>query len=115
MKEFNPATVSGLVNVSDTLTEMDVIYRKFALPRILKEIVVDEINNNVEIPYNKVPVSIKILRDIFDHFRLSQPYAKSMANLVERVKASTHTHEIKLTKEVTAIIDTVWKCVHIPY
>ena len=115
LKEFNPATVSGLVDVSNTLAEMDVIYRKFALPQILKEIVVDEIDNRVEIPYNKVPVSVKVLRDIFDHFKLSQPSAKSMANLVEQVKVSTHIREIKLTKEVTAIIDTVWKCVYIPY
>jgi len=56
----------------------------------------------------------KLYRDIFDHMRLSQPSAKSMANLIEQLKKSTGVCQIMLSKAVVATIDTTWKCLHVP-
>lgn len=115
LKEFNPATVDGLVVVSETLTEMDEIYQKYALPQILRDVIVNDADRQFEIPYNKIEPSVKVYRDIFDHFQIKQPSAKSMANLIGILKTTTQKRKVKLTHDLEVEVDVRWKCLCIPF
>lgn len=115
LKEFNPTTVDGLVAVSETMTEMDKIYQKYALPQILREVILNDADKQFEIPYDKIEPSVKVYRDIFDHFKIKQPSAKSMANLIDILKTATQKRKVKLTHDFVVEVDVRWKCLCIPY
>jgi tRNA(Ile)-lysidine synthetase-like protein len=98
LKKFNPATLDGLIEVSNTLTEMDEMYRIYALPNIFKLIRVNEETKRIEIPYNNVPFSVKVYRDIFDNFNVMQPSSKSLINLINQLKICNIPDKIRYIK-----------------